>query len=224
MTPARRLYGRGAGRPLSPRRQALLDAWGARAALPDGRINAASLGSRADRPLALEIGFGGGEHLHGRAAADPATLYLGVEPFLDGVGKLVAALDDAPLDNVRFHRGDARDVLDRIEDAALHAIYLMFPDPWPKSRHARRRFVQTDTVRAFHRTLKPGGLLVIASDVRAYLDWSLFHVRAHGGFSWTARTADDWRSAPAGHVPTRYETKNIGDCTPAFLVFQRRAD
>lgn len=185
-----------------------------------GPLDRESLGVERGR-IALEIGFGGGEHLLGRAAQDPGTLYIGVEPFLDGVGKLAAALEATPLDNLRFLRGDARPVLERMNDGLLSAIYLMFPDPWPKARHAKRRFVQPETVAHFARLLVPGGRLVIASDVKVYLDWALWHVRESGDFDWQAKSARDWRTPPEDHVATRYEAKNIGDCQPTYLQFVR---
>ncbi len=218
--PTRRLYGRGAGRRLSARRERLFHALLPALAPPDGPIDLKALAPEATG-AALEIGFGGGEHLFAQAAARPDWVFLGVEPFVDGVGKALALAEDTRAGNVRLIRGDGRDVLDRIVPGSLDVIFLLFPDPWPKTRHHKRRFIQAESVTAFARALAPGGLLRVATDVRSYVSWTLEHVRAHGAFVWTARGPSDWRDAPNDHHPTRYETKNIGDCSPTYLDFRR---
>ena len=170
----------------------------------------------------LEIGFGGGEHLSGQAQANPDRAYLGVEPFLNGVAKALGQIDDAGLTNVRLLEGDARDVMARMPDACLDRIYLLFPDPWPKARHAKRRLVQDDVAAEFARVLKPGGFLRVATDVKSYADHALFVLRRNPDFAWLASKADDWRTPPADHLTTRYETKKLGDCAPIFFEFERR--
>jgi tRNA (guanine-N7-)-methyltransferase len=119
-------------------------------------------------------------------------------------------------------RGDGRDLIERVTDASLSVVYVLFPDPWPKTRHWKRRLVEPGFVAQCARVLKPGGLLRVATDVRSYLDWTLMHVRANPNFTWTARRPADWREAPSDHVPTRYEQKNIGDCAPVYLDFRRQ--
>lgn len=217
----RRLYGRGSGRPLSARRQALADELLPKLALSEeGPLDPAALlpGRKA---YALEIGFGGGEHLIGQATAHLDVGFIGVEPFMEGVGKALALADEAGVENVRIHRGDGRDVIERIAEASLDAVYVLFPDPWPKTRHAKRRIIQPAFVAEAARVLKPGGRLRVATDVKTYVAWTLLHVRANPAFAWTARRAADWREPPADHVRTRYETKNIGDCPPTYLDFVR---
>jgi len=219
--PDRRLYGRAGGRPLTARRQALVDARLAELSLPD----AGTLDPGALIPgrvgYALEIGFGGGEHLVGQAVRRPDWGFIGVETFLEGVAKALAHVDEADVGNVRIHRGDGRDIIERAPDASLDEIYVLFPDPWPKPRHWKRRIVEPGFIDQAARTLKPGGRLRVATDVKSYLDWTLFHVRQNAAFAWSARGAADWRSPPADHVSTRYETKNIGNCPPTFLNFVR---
>jgi len=218
----RRLYGRGAGRPLTARRQALVDARLADVSLPEqGPLDLGAL-IPGRTGYALEVGFGGGEHLIGQAERRPQWGFIGVEPFLEGVAKALAQADEAGVENVRIHRGDGRDVIERLGEASVDDIYVLFPDPWPKSRHHKRRLIQPRFVSEMARALKPGGRLRIATDVKSYVDWTLFHVRQNAAFTWTARRSADWRTAPGDHVPTRYEAKNIGDCPPTYLDFLRR--
>ncbi len=220
----RRLYGRGKGRPLSARQQALMDDVLPRLALPAGLIDPAVLFPRA-QSLRLEIGFGAGEHLAGQAQGVPDVGFIGVEFFEEGVAKALARLEEAglaiPSAHMRVHQGDGRDVLERLPAASLEMAYILFPDPWPKTRHHKRRIIQPDTVAELARVIAPGGRLRVATDVRSYVDWTLRHVRAHLAFRWMARRPADWRTPPADHVRTRYETKNIGDCPPVYLDFAR---
>jgi len=216
-----RSFGRTKGRPLSDRKQALVDDLLPRLAIPDdGPVDPARLigGKQA---YILEIGFGGGEHLTGQAARNPDTGFLGVEPFLNGVAKALGQIEDAGLTNVRLMEGDARDVMARMPDGCLDRIYLLFPDPWPKARHAKRRLVQNETAAEFARLLKPGGLLRVATDVMAYADHALFILRRNPHLQWLATDADDWRVPLADHLATRYETKKLGDCAPVFFDFVR---
>lgn len=217
-----RSLGRTKGRPLSPRKQALVDTLLPRLSIPEtGPVNPAALIAGKSEYI-LEIGFGGGEHLSGQAKANPDRGYLGVEPFLNGVAKALGQIDDAGLTNVRFLEGDARDVTARMPDACLDRIYLLFPDPWPKARHAKRRLVQDDVAAEFARILKPGGFLRVATDVKSYADHALYVLRRNPHFKWLARSAGDWRVPPSDHLTTRYETKKLGDCAPVFFDFQRR--
>jgi tRNA (guanine-N7-)-methyltransferase len=220
--PDRRLYGRGAGRPLSARRQKLAEELLPRIDLPaEGPIDPPALFQDLDE-FRLEVGFGGGEHLIGQARAHPDIGFIGVEPFIEGVGKALSQVEETGASNVRLHQGDGRDVIERIADGSLSAVYVLFPDPWPKTRHWKRRIVEPGFVAECARVLKPGGLLRVATDVKSYVDWTLMHVRANPAFTWTARRPADWRAPPADHVTTRYEAKNIGDCPPTFLDFRRR--
>lgn len=169
----------------------------------------------------LEIGFGGGEHLTGQAARHPDTGFLGVEPFINGVAKALTQIDEGELTNVRLMEGDARDVMARMPDACLNRIFLLFPDPWPKAKHAKRRFVQKETTAEFVRLLKPGGQLRVATDVKAYADHAVWVLRQASNLDWTAKSAADWQTPPDDHLTTRYETKNLGDCAPVFFDFIR---
>lgn len=217
-----RLFGRAKGKPLSARQQSLIDNLLPRIDLPlDGVIDPARLATGKTGNI-LEIGFGSGEHLIAQATRHPQTLYIGIEPFINGVAKTLAAVEDGALSNIRLHRGDARDVLPRFADACFDRIFLLFPDPWHKKRHAKRRFIQQSTRDDFARTLKPGGQLRIATDVKSYADHVMIELGSDERFEWSANNADDWRVPPADHVRTRYETKNLGDCAPVFMDFIRR--
>lgn len=216
-----RTFGRTKSRTLSARQQKLVDTLLPRIAIPsDGPVDPVAMFSGKTR-LVLEIGFGGGEHLSGQAARQPNTGYFGVEPFINGVAKALTQIDEAGLENVRLMEGDARDVMARMPDACVDQIFLLFPDPWPKVRHAKRRFVQDETVAEFARLIKPGGKLRVATDVKAYADHSLWILRQNPAFVWQVKAAQDWRTPPRDHLTTRYEAKNLGDCAPVFFDFLR---
>jgi len=216
-----RLYGRSVGKALSSRQQKLVDETLPRINLPEsGEIDPDSLNPGKTTQI-LEIGFGGGEHLAGQAAMHREAGYIGIEPFLNGVAKALTHVEEGGLDNVRIHRGDARDDLPRMKAGSFDRIFLMFPDPWPKLRHTKRRFVQQATRDQFARILKPGGKLRIATDVKIYADHVMMQMAQDDRFEWTAQKADDWRIAPADHIQTRYESKNLGDCAPVFMDFVR---
>lgn len=172
--------------------------------------------------IRLESGFGGGEHLIHRAATHPDTGFIGVEPFVNSMAKLLARIEDLGLDNIRLHDDDAVQVLDWLPEASVDHIDLLYPDPWPKKRHWKRRFVSDVNLRRFHRVLKPGGLFCFASDIDTYVNWVLQHVDRHGGFEWTARNASDWLTAFADWPGTRYEAKARREGrSSAYLTFRK---
>jgi tRNA (guanine-N7-)-methyltransferase len=218
--PPLRSYGRLKTRTIKPRQAALMETL-----LPTLRPPAEPFDPRALMPRAteiwLEIGFGGGEHMAAQAARNPDTLIIGAEPFQNGVASALRHIDEAQLTNVRVLDGDARELMAHLPDASLDRIFVLFPDPWPKSRHNKRRIVQAETVAEFARLLKPGGRLRFASDWADYVDWSLERFVASPAFRWRAERADDWRTPPADHITTRYEEKRLGDCAPVFLDFVR---
>jgi tRNA (guanine-N7-)-methyltransferase len=175
------------------------------------------------RELWLEIGFGGGEHLLARAAENPEVGFIGCEPFVNGVAKLLAGVEARGLDNVRVHMDDATALIETAPDAAFSRIYLLYPDPWPKRRQQKRRFVSEDTVAAFARVLRPGGELRFATDIDDYAGWTLRRFLASPLFAWEATGADDWRRPWAGWTPTRYEDKaRAAGRGSAYLTFRRR--
>jgi tRNA (guanine-N7-)-methyltransferase len=218
--PPLRSYGRLKTRTIKPRQAALMESL-----LPTLRPPAGPFEPRALMPGAaevwLEIGFGGGEHMAAQAGRRPDVLIIGAEPFQNGVASALRHIDEAGLANVRVLDGDARDLMARLPDASLDRIFILFPDPWPKARHNKRRIVQAETVAEFARLLKPGGTLRFASDWADYVDWSLERFLRNPAFRWTSEDAADWRVPPADHITTRYEEKRLGDCAPVFLDFVR---
>ena len=219
--PPLRSFGRIKSRPIKPRQAALMDSL-----LPEIRVPQQPFDPRSLMPGAaeiwLEIGFGGGEHMAGQGARRPDVLILGAEPFQNGVASALRHIDERGLKNVRLQDGDARELLAHLPDASLERIFVLFPDPWPKARHHKRRLVTPEVLAEFARVLKPGGGFRFATDWVDYADWTLERVLASSLFDWPARKADDWRTAPADHLTTRYEEKRLGDCAPVFLDFTKR--
>ncbi len=168
----------------------------------------------------LEVGFGAGEHLLAQALANPGVGLIGAEPYEAGVAKLLSKLEKAPAPNLRIHMGDARDVIEALPDSSLGKMFILFPDPWPKTRHHKRRFIQMDMLGHLARVLKPGAELRFASDDTGYVAWALERFMAHPAFVWTAACAADWRKRPASWPPTRYEAKALHG-PPAYLSFRR---
>jgi tRNA (guanine-N7-)-methyltransferase len=170
----------------------------------------------------LEIGFGGGEHLLSEAKSHPDTGFIGVEPFVNSMAKLMVALAEKPLTNLRVYDDDATRLLDWLPAASLSGIDLLYPDPWPKKKHWKRRFVSQVNLDRFARALKSGGKFRFASDIDTYVNWTLLHCHAHGAFEWQAADAGDWRKPYAGWLGTRYEAKALREGrTPAYLTFRR---
>ncbi|MDX2263583.1 MAG: tRNA (guanine(46)-N(7))-methyltransferase TrmB [Hyphomicrobiales bacterium] len=204
-----RFYGRRRGRKLKPQRRSAVETL-----LPRLRLD---LSAPPPEPLAqlfdvavsetwLEIGFGGGEHLAEQAGRNPDVGFIGAEPFVNGVAKLVSAVGAAGLGNVRIHDDDARPLLAWLPDAAIARAFILFPDPWPKRRHGERRIVSAPVLAQLARVMRPGATLSIASDIEAYIIWARGAVASNGGFLETAR---DTLTRPSDWAPTRYEEKAL---------------
>jgi tRNA (guanine-N7-)-methyltransferase len=178
------------------------------------------------RPQAiwLEIGFGNGEHLAEQALGHPDIGFIGCEVFVNGVAGLLGHVDRFALPNVRILDDDARPLLHVLPSASVDRIFLLFPDPWPKARHAKRRFIGPANLAVLGRLLVNGGDLWIATDDPGYARWTLLHTIGRSEFSWRAKGPRDWRDQPAGWVETRYQRKAaaVGRAT-IFLRFERRA-
>ena len=220
-----RSFGRIKSRVIKPLQAALFDTLLPTIAVPDPK--AGPIDPRALMPDAtavwLEIGFGGGEHLAEQAIRHPDALMIGCEPFLNGVASALRHIDEGGLKNVRIHPDDGRDVLNALPDTSLDRVMILFPDPWHKVRHNKRRLLNAETAAQIARVLKPGGRLRFVTDWKDYAEWSLERLTRTPGLVWTANAADDWQVAPDDHVVTRYEEKKLGDTAPLFLEFEREA-
>lgn len=226
-----RLYGRRKGRKLRAAQQERVDRL-----MPQLSIPAPAEGTRFEpfalfrRPVDavwLEIGFGGGEHLAAQAAEHPRIGLIGCEVFETGIATLLREVETRRLDNVRIWPEDARRLLSHLPAASLGRIFLLFPDPWPKVRHAPRRFVCRENLDVLARAMRDEAELRIASDDQGYVAWSLMQLAWHPDFAWTARRPRDWQARPAGAADTwpetRYEAKALAaGRKPAYLRFQRR--
>lgn len=202
-----RLYGRRQGRALRAGQRALLDTLFPQVAVPqDGPLDAQHLFGDA-RPLHLEIGFGGGEHLAAQAAAAEGAGFIGCEPFLNGVVGALAHIRDKKLDNVRLFMGNALTLMARLPDASLDMVYLLHPDPWPKSRHAKRRMVNPGPLDLIAAKLKRGGELRLGTDHPVYCRWALMQMAQRQDFAWLVRRPQDWQVRRADWPETRYEAK-----------------
>jgi tRNA (guanine-N7-)-methyltransferase len=218
--PPLRTFGRTRSRAIKPRQAALMTTLLPDLSLPEGPFDPRSLAPECAE-VWLEIGFGGGEHMAAQAQARPDVLILGAEPFLNGVASALRHIEARAMTNVRVHAGDARDLMAALPAASLDRLFILFPDPWPKARHNKRRLIQAEFVSEAARLLKPGARLRFATDWADYADQALIRFSASPSFRWLAERADDWRIAPRDHVTTRYEEKRLGDCAPIWLEFER---
>ncbi len=221
-----RTYGRRKGHRLSARKQALIDTLLPRLRVDLGEVPPQPLAALFAPPvtsIALEIGFGAGEHLAAQAAGRPERGFIGCDVFLNGVAALLSRIDKAGLRNVRVHDGDARALLDWLGDASLDQVFILFPDPWPKKRHQKRRLISPEMLRTLARVMKKGAELRMASDIPDYVRTVLLAVYRSHLFDWRAEAPGDWRERPAGWPETRYEAKALRegrDC--CYLTFTRR--
>lgn len=177
----------------------------------------------ADREVWLEIGFGGGEHMVHQAVAHPEVGIIGCEPYINGVAMLLGKIRKAGVTNLRVHPGDARDLFDVLRAQSLSRVFLLYPDPWPKKRHHRRRFVTAEHLEPLARLMKPGAELRVATDIPDYVRQTLEQVPRHG-FEWMANSPADWRQPWDDWLSTRYEQKALREGrTPSYLTFRRNS-
>ena len=170
----------------------------------------------------LEIGFGGGEHLLHQMGLHRQTGFIGVEPFVNGMAKLTAAIDGDIPKNLRLYDDDATQLLDWLPDNSIDGIDLLYPDPWPKRKHWKRRFVSPANLDRFARIMKPAAIFRFASDIETYVNWTLLHCRRHPSFEWIAQTSADWKMPYQDWPGTRYEAKALREARrPAYLQFRR---
>jgi tRNA (guanine-N7-)-methyltransferase len=180
-------------------------------------------GKNEPRPTWLEIGFGGGEHLAAQAQARPDVDFIGCEPFVNGMAKLLAQIEQHKLGNIRIWDEDVTDLLPVLPDSCLERVYILYPDPWPKRRQRKRRLVSDEMLEKLARIMRPGAELRFASDIDNYIGWVLTRVLRSPDFVWTAEGPDDWRKPYAGWPGTRYEAKALQEGrVPSYLTFRRR--
>jgi tRNA (guanine-N7-)-methyltransferase len=224
--PTRILYGRRQGKKLRPARQALMDDL-----LPRLRIGLPAAGHLDSAPLFpsaviaglwLEIGFGAGEHLAWQARNHPDKGLIGCEPFINGMAALLSQVATDDLNNVRVFDDDARLLMDSLAEASVDRLFILFPDPWPKTRHHKRRVVNGETLDVMARILSDGAELRLATDHRGYCRWMIEHIAPHPAFEWLARGPKDWRRRPDDWPETRYESKALTGSRPVFLRYRRR--
>ncbi|VAV89755.1 tRNA (guanine(46)-N(7))-methyltransferase [hydrothermal vent metagenome] len=213
-----KFYGRIKGVRLSDRQSRLITSL-----LPQVRLDLNQPLPVSHQETWLEIGFGGGEHLAHQAINNPHISFIGAEPFVNGVAKLLVAIEENNIGNLAIHDDDVRTLLPKIPDACLSRVFVLYPDPWHKQRHRKRRMVNDDTVAHFHRILKPAGVFRFASDIEDYVQWTVAAVRKHGGFEFSGDSIRDWRQPPADWHRTRYEAKALREGrTPSYISFIRR--
>lgn len=183
----------------------------------------AGRGGKENRVVRLEIGFGSGEHLAAQARANPNVGFIGCEPFINGVVKLLAVIETESLQNIRLFTDDARRLCAALAPESIAHIDILFPDPWPKSRHHKRRLLSHKTLAMLHRIQPAGGTLQLATDHRDYSAWMLEHLRDSKHYEWLAECAADFEQPPASWVQTRYQRKTSEQGRePVFLLAKRR--
>ncbi|MDE0810597.1 MAG: tRNA (guanosine(46)-N7)-methyltransferase TrmB [Alphaproteobacteria bacterium] len=188
----------------------------------DALIDPQSFFENSKREIWMEIGFGAGEHLAWQAERNPDVGFVGCEPYINGVASLLRHAADRDLSNIRILPDDVRPFLDRLPDGCLARLFVLFPDPWPKRRHAGRRIVQYQSLATFCRLLRPGGELRLATDDPGYLRWMLVRATGRSDLCWLVRRPGDWRMRPVDWPQTRYEAKAIEEGrAPAFLRFHK---
>jgi tRNA (guanine-N7-)-methyltransferase len=223
--PTRAFFGRRKGHKLRARQADLIETVLPRLAIDIAHPPPADLATLFRVPvdeIQLEIGFGGGENMIAQASTRPRTGMIGVEPFVNGMAKALAAIETAGLRNIRLHFDDAIGLLAWLPDASVARIDLIHPDPWPKRRHWKRRFVQDATVAQFARILRRGGEMRFVTDIADYAAWTLRHFVQSPDFIWTAERADDWRRGWPDFAGTRYHAKAAREQRPScFLIFRR---
>lgn len=220
-----RSYGRRRGRKRSVRQQQIFETGLARWGIDDvgeaSQLCPRSLFAHHPEQIWLEIGFGGGEHLIWQAQQHPNIGFIGAEPFEDGVVKVLSAIEDLGLTNIRVFPGDVRQLLRVMPTDSIQRTFILFPDPWPKARHHKRRLVAGDLLKSMSRILVDDAELRVATDINAYAASILHTVHCNGDFAWRVARPADWRMRPQDWPPTRYETKARRDGRrPYFFVFR----
>ncbi len=233
-----KFFGRRKGRVIRKTKQSLTEKFLPEIAItPNNKVDCSQLFDFVPEKLMMEIGFGNGEHLAGQAKIHQNYGFIGVEVFQNGVANLLNlltgikqgtnlpekfCLENDRADNVRVFADDVRLLFPYLPNAVFDKIFILFPDPWPKKKHANRRFINPDNLKELARILKKGGILRVATDHKVYKGWALRQLCADKNFAWTAKCSDDWRNVPADHIETKYQRKAIAEGRkPVFFDFER---
>lgn len=223
--PRRAFFGRRKGHALRPRQTELFETLLPRLAIDAAKPAPGDLRTLFSFPVdevRLEIGFGGGEHLMAEAKMQPRAGFIGSDGFLNAMAKVLGAIHAQKPENIRLHFGDAAQLIEWLPAGSIARIDLLYPDPWPKRRHWKRRFIQNESLRQIARVLRPGAELRFATDIPDYAAWTLLRALRSADFCWMAETADDWRKPWLGFTGTRYESKAIREGrVPCYLTFRR---
>ena len=166
---------------------------------------------------AVEIGFGAGEHLYHQAKLNPDCGFIGCEPFLNGIANLMTQLQEEPLDNLRIWQEDARLLLEKLPENSINKAFILFPDPWPKLRHHKRRLVKHDLLDQLSHIMPSGSLLRMATDHHGYASWMLAQILSHSKFEWSANSQKDWQQAPSDWISTRYQQKALASDITTYI-------
>lgn len=219
----RGFFGRRIGRPLNKGRKDLLETL-----LPKLKLE---IGEEISFPkkinaLWMEIGFGDGEHLAALLRRYPDTGFIGVEPYINGMGNFLSRIKDGPHDNIRIYMDDAIPLVEQMQAESIERLYVLNPDPWPKTRHHKRRIINQRNLDLFSRILKSGGLLIMATDVDDLAEWMVTECSNHPAFTWTAQSAKDWQNPPEWwELTTRYAQKGLqAGRRQSYLVFEKTGD
>lgn len=226
----RKLFGRRRGKALRPRQKQLLAELLPRLSVPgvarEGNPSRAPVDVAAifpDRPLWVEIGFGGGEHLVHQAQTNPQVGLIGCEPFINGVAMALGRIEEAGVENLRLHPGDARDLIELLPEASVARAFLLYPDPWPKARHGDRRFMHPANLALLARVMQPGAVLRLATDIPAYVEHALGAVAEEGSFRLDDECGADHTRPWPDWPGTRYEAKALrAGRRPHYLSFVRQ--
>ncbi len=214
-------FGRRGGRPLKSRGAELFNTLLPNISIGDDLSNILIEANKYDQ-IWLEIGFGGGEHIAHRAKQNPNILFIGCEVYIQGIASLLAEIEDNNIQNIRIYNDDARLLMEKLPKEFLNRVFILFPDPWPKIRHHKRRIINNEFLKVVSELLKENGQINIATDHMGYAEWIMVYMSRCKDLLWIADNQSDWQNAPENHIVTRYQQKNKANSVrPVFLNFRK---